>query len=247
MVTSEPTIEPRLSPHLRGHLLQFDRPSLVQLAASIGTRLLLTAILLEVMRLLAVKWLGAHVPLWILLPLMLLVALLAVPVVTGLKPSDIGLRPLRHWTTTEKSYFLQVLVLANVVFPLVLGARLRERLAESGAVATLLGVFLPYLCFGFYQEIVYRGLLQTAIVRRWGAFAGILVANVLYTFGPLHSQYFAYPLSKSAPMFGAIFAIGLFFGLVYHRSGNLWMVAVFHAIGNAYIVTSLAPMRPAAG
>ena len=38
------------------------------------------------------------------------------------------------------------------------------------------------------------------------------------------------------PIFAAIFAIGLFFGVLYKRSGNLWIVAVFHAIGNAYIV-----------
>ena len=34
-------------------------------------------------------------------------------------------------------------------------------------------------------------------------------------------------------MFAAIFAIGGFFALVFARSGNLWIVGVFHAIGNA--------------
>ena len=42
-------------------------------------------------------------------------------------------------------------------------------------------------------------------------------------------------------MYAAIFAIGLYFALVFHRSGNLWIVAIMHAIGNAYIVGSLAP------
>jgi membrane protease YdiL (CAAX protease family) len=40
-------------------------------------------------------------------------------------------------------------------------------------------------------------------------------------------------------MFAAVFAIGLFFGILFRRSGNLWMVAVIHGIGNAYIITSL--------
>jgi membrane protease YdiL (CAAX protease family) len=44
-------------------------------------------------------------------------------------------------------------------------------------------------------------------------------------------------------MFGAIFAIGVFFGIVFRRSGNLWIVAVIHGIGNAYIVGSLGPVR----
>lgn len=44
-------------------------------------------------------------------------------------------------------------------------------------------------------------------------------------------------------MFAAIFAIELFFGVSYLRSGNLWIVAIFHAIGNAYIVSSVGSLR----
>jgi membrane protease YdiL (CAAX protease family) len=44
-------------------------------------------------------------------------------------------------------------------------------------------------------------------------------------------------------MFASIFAIGLFFGVLFNRSGNLWIVAVLHGIGNAYIVLSLASGR----
>jgi membrane protease YdiL (CAAX protease family) len=83
-------------------------------------------------------------------------------------------------------------------------------------------------------------MLQSELVRRWGTFAGILVANILYTFGPLHWTYWS-PLN--VPMFAAIFAIGLFFGILFSRSGNLWIVAVMHGIGNAYIAGSLAPTR----
>ena len=81
-------------------------------------------------------------------------------------------------------------------------------------------------------------MVQLEVGRRWGAPAGILVANVLYTFGPLHWTYFSSLLPLAGPMFGSIFVVGLFFGLLFSRSGNLWIVTVFHAIGNAYIVTS---------
>jgi uncharacterized protein len=77
------------------------------------------------------------------------------------------------------------------------------------------------------------------VIRRWGPTVGILVANLLYTFGPLHWNYFSARASAAVPMFAAIFAIGLFFGLLYRRSGNLWIIGIFHAIGNAYIVWSL--------
>ena len=98
---------------------------------------------------------------------------------------------------------------------------------------------MPYLFFGFYQEVVYRGILQSELVRRWGALIGILSANLVYTFGPLHWYYFAAQASLAVPMFAGIFAIGLFFGVLFWRSGNLWIVAIIHGIGNAYIVGSL--------
>ncbi|MGQ0764184.1 MAG: CPBP family glutamic-type intramembrane protease [Gemmatimonadota bacterium] len=77
------------------------------------------------------------------------------------------------------------------------------------------------------------------IVRRWGAPVGILATNVLYTFGPLHWRYFASTASFAWPMFASIFIIGFCFGVTYVRSGNLWIVGIFHAIVNAYIVSAL--------
>lgn len=244
MDTGEPTGTPRrgLSPHLRGHFLLFDRPGTADHPTRAGARLLVVAALLEGVRLAAVRWLHPGVPLWVLLPALLGLALLAVPFIARLGLAQLGLRRWREWTTTEKSYFLQVIVIANVVFPIVLAAPLR-RVAESGLPPSFWTVFVPYLFFGFYQELVYRGMVQRELVRRWGAAAGIVIANVLFTFGPLHWNYFASRGSVAAPMFASIFVIGLFFGILYRRSGNLWIVAVFHAIGNAYIVWAVDAMR----
>jgi membrane protease YdiL (CAAX protease family) len=169
--------------------------------------------------------------------------LLLVRFVAGLKLRQIGLYPWREWTPVEKSYFIQLLVLANVVFPFVFASRLRLILAQPAALSIVWNLFVPYLFYGFYQEVVYRGILQSELVRRWGAFIGILIANVFYTFGPLHWYYFSSRSSVAIPMFAAIFAIGLFFGVLFRRSGNLWIVAIIHGIGNAYIVGSLSTTR----
>jgi membrane protease YdiL (CAAX protease family) len=107
--------------------------------------------------------------------------------------------------------------------------------SRAGAELTrdLGGVFVPYFFFGFNQDLVYRGLVQTELVRRWGVCVGVVVANLLYTFGPLHGNYYGTRAELAVPMFASIFLIGLFFGAPYHRSGNLWIVGCFHAIGNA--------------
>jgi CAAX protease family protein len=237
--TSVPRKRGWLSVLARGHFLLFDRRSAPLYDASTGIRLLLIAVGVEVLRIVVVRWLYPAVPLLILVLLLLVCALVLVRFVAPLKFSQIGLYRWSEWTPVEKSYFVQLLVIANVVFPLVFASRLRLILAQPTALTTVWTVFVPYLFFGFYQEVVYRGILQSELVRRWAAIVGVLIANVLYTFGPLHWNYYSARTSVAVPMFAAIFAIGLFFGVLFRRSGNLWIVAVIHGIGNAYIVTSL--------
>jgi uncharacterized protein len=232
-----------LSPHIRGHFFLFDPRPWPAYPSGAGVRLLLLAAVIEAVRIGAVKWLGSWVPLWLLVPLLLGLALWSVRRGAGLPLSDIGLIPWRAWSITEKSYFLQLLMIANIVFPLVLFTELHNLFEEPSPLWVLWSVFVPYLFFGFYQEVVYRGMVQLELVRRWGPIVGILVTNLIYTFGPLHSHYFASPPSVSVPMFTSIFLIGLFFGILFRRSGNLWIVAVSHAIGNSYIVGSLSAHR----
>jgi membrane protease YdiL (CAAX protease family) len=243
MAKSDASSSRGLGLHLRGHLLLFDKRPASRYDASAGARLLLIAVVVEALRLAVVKLFHPTLPLLILVLLPLACALLLVRFAGPLKLSQIGLYPLDEWHPVEKSYFVQLLVIANVVFPLVFAARLRLILAQPSALSTVWNMFVPYLFFGFYQEVVYRGILQSELVRRWGVFIGILIANVFYTFGPLHWYYFSARGSLAVPMFASIFAIGLFFGLLFRRSGNLWIVAVIHGIGNAYIVGSLPPAR----
>ena len=88
-----------------------------------------------------------------------------------------------------------------------------------------------------YQELLYRGLLQTELVRRWGTLTGILVSNLVFTFGPLHAYHFL--AAQRSPshlwIFAAIFSIGLLFAILYKRSGNLWIIGVMHGLGDWFI------------
>jgi CAAX amino terminal protease family. len=233
----------RLLIHLRGHVLLFDQRPASRYRASAGITLLFVVVVIEVLRLGVVRWFYPVVPLLILVPLLLGCALLLVRFVAGVRLSQIGFHPWQQWTGTEKSYFIQLLIIANVVFPLLFASRLQIIFAQSSAVRTVAYVLVPYFFFGFYQEVVYRGILQSELVRRWGGFVGILASNILYTFGPLHWYYFFSRTSLALPMFASIFAIGSFFSVLFKKSGNLWIVAIIHGVGNAYIVGSLGPTR----
>ena len=219
----------------RGHLFLFDKAAAPATHSySAGTRLLIYTLLLEALR---VAFNATPLPLSIRAPLYLALALLAIERGARVTWSDIGFRRWRDWNRTEKSYFVQVVIIASVVFGSVFAAGLKAQLGGPDAASVIGLVFVPLLCLGFYQEIVYRGMLQTELVRRCGPAAGILLANVLYTFSPGHYDYFSAPPAVAVPMFAAIFAMGLVFGVIYRRSGNLWIVAVMHALGNAFIVT----------
>jgi membrane protease YdiL (CAAX protease family) len=234
---SSPTRTGGLMAHLKGHALLFDSRTLVPFPSSAGVRLLLIFLLLEGLigpRLSLLSWLGLpRPPLWLQAPLLLGLGLILVRLLAGLKLSRIGLLPWRLWSTTEKSYFLQVIVLATVALSAISAQRL-QTIANDPTLRSQVGiVVITYLIWGFYQEVVYRGILQTELQRRWGPWPAILAANVLFTFGPLHFYHWAghAPL----PMFAAIFTIGLFFGALFWRSGNLWIVGVFHGIGDVFL------------
>src|SRR3977135_3890321 len=117
--------------HLQGHVLLFDQKPAPPYEASAGLRLLFVAVVLEATRLGVVRWFYPKVPLLILLPLLLGCALLAVRFGAGLRLSQIGFKPWRQWNAIEKSYFAQVLIIANVVFSLVFSAPLRGAFVYS--------------------------------------------------------------------------------------------------------------------
>jgi len=159
--------------------------------------------------------------------------LLLIRFVAGVELRQIGLYRWREWSMTERSYFVQVMVIANVVFALIFMRQLRYIAAHRALWGEAAVVVLTQLAWGFYQELMYRGVLQTALVKRLGPAAGIVITNLVFTFGPLHFYHFG--SASPWPTFAAIFAIGLFFSVLRWRSGNLWIVGFMHGLGNAYI------------
>jgi membrane protease YdiL (CAAX protease family) len=239
----------RLTSHLKGHILLFDVQPRPSYGSSAGVRLLLIFVLLEGIlgpRLWILSALKLPIiPASVRVPLLLIVVLLLIRYFAGLQLAGVGFKPWRNWSLSERSYFIQVIVLINGIFALLAAPRLQVLFADPEVERRAPLVFFTYLVWGFYQELMYRGILQTELVRRWGVWPGILVSNILFTFGPLHFYHLSErPLSRSMPMFAAIFAIGLFFGALFRRSGNLWLVGTFHGIGDAYLSGPVTLAQP---
>ena len=232
----------RLGPLLRGHLLLFDKRDALAYPAASGWVLLVVFVLFELAigpRLEHLSLLGIAVPVSaVRLPLQIVAVLLIVRLAGNLRWRDIGLLPFTRWTATEGLYFLQVALAAAAIFYFLF---LRDVPMVSGpmqAPLQLAGLIVfTQVLWGFYQELMYRGLLQTELTRRFGALWGALIANTAFTFGLLHFYYFHSAMTDmgKAIMFAMIFAIGLFFAFIFARTRNLWIVGVFHGIGNLFM------------
>jgi uncharacterized protein len=234
----------RIRPFWRGQLLLFDRPQAPTYSVTQGYELLAVILFLEVVArpLLraAARWLTIAERNWCsLLQVSLLTALVCGLVICFAKVplSQLGLRSWSCWSKTEKFYLLQIVPIASIIFSFFVYADLKALWARPNLWEIGLSIFVPKIIWGFYQEFLYRGLLQTELVRRWGPVVGILASNLIFTFGPLHAYHFRAARTNPSHLwiFAAIFAIGFFFALIFRRSGNLWIIGIMHGLGDWFI------------
>jgi membrane protease YdiL (CAAX protease family) len=80
------------------------------------------------------------------------------------------------------------------------------------------------LAVGLREELVYRGVLQRLLTRRWGLPAALVVSNVLFIF----YHFGAIPFTGYNVF--QFFAAGTILGLIYHRTNSLACVVILHAV-----------------
>ena len=226
----------RLNILLRGYLLLFEWRQAAAYTAATGAALLVVFCTLEYAvgpRTHILNMLGIDQP----APWQRVLALTALAVLgarlVGARFSDIGLLRPTQWTSTEVLYLAQAITIGVAILVVVNFDALRS--LPSMMWPTIALAYVTQLIWGFYQELIYRGILQTELVRTFGAVAGIVVANIAFTIGPLHFHELAGPAPDLAKeiMFGSIFAIGLIFGYLMHRTRNIVFVGLLHGIGDA--------------
>jgi membrane protease YdiL (CAAX protease family) len=235
----------RIPAILRGHLLLFERRAAPTYSAATGFALLAIFVGLEFVvgprgRLLT--WLGIEIPLtWERVAIFAGVTILAA-LLARAKPSDIGLISPGKWTATEGLYLAQIALAATAIFIAIYGSRLATLAGDQAALKAFAVLVGTQVLWGFYQELIYRGLLQTELVRRFGALAGIILADLAFTFGPLHFYEWSGsgPLSSKLILFGATFAIGALFGYIFLRTRNIVLIGILHGIGDAFANTPRA-------
>jgi len=110
----------------------------------------------------------------------------------------------------------------------------------------------PYLVVraGFTEEVLFRGCLQTAVVRQHGALSGIALTVAVFSAGHVvHVVRLRRSGVLEAVPWGAVATslltkvvpAALLLGLLWHSSGNLWACVLLHGwIDALYLRTAYA-------
>lgn len=234
-----------MNPWLRGQLFLFDGPRARAFTAVEGWRALAIFIAIEIIVRPLVfaadaRWVSSVNRDWLAvveLSLLTAIGLWLTVNFARIQLSQIGLRSWPNWSDSEKYYLVEIVPITVAVFSFFDFPSIQALWMHPNLWIFALVVIVQKGVWGFYQEFFYRALLQTELVRRWGVVPGILAGNLIFTFGPLHAYHFAAALRHPANLwiFAAIFAIGLFFGILYERSRNLWIVGGLHGLGDWFI------------
>lgn len=149
--------------------------------------------------------------------------------------SAIGL----EWKNKSLIYFGAGIVLVTVLKAISIGVSLLQGTARisslntaelfTGPVLKYLVLFLAWVMLnGFWQEIVFRGYLQTRCVERYGVVAGVLIATVYFVL--------VHFVDRTLDPLWVIVMIIMFIllGLMYHQTKSLYLVGAVHGMINYF-------------
>lgn len=163
----------------------------------------------------------------------ILIAILCISVIKigNIRLSQIGIDAWKNWDQKNKRIFFIVTPIVLIAFSLLFISNLKTLMNHSELYEIGFVIFLRVFLYGFYQELLYRGILQTELIKRWGFWIGTIISNLIFTFGPEHFHFY----TSTSIGFAVMFCLGLLFSIIFYRSKNLVSVGIWHGIGSIFI------------
>ncbi|MBR5799437.1 MAG: CPBP family intramembrane metalloprotease [Lachnospiraceae bacterium] len=96
------------------------------------------------------------------------------------------------------------------------------------------GIFFSGLGAGIVEEMVFRGIMMSAIEKRFNRKVAIIVPSVL--FGLVHILGMGFNLLSCVLVLVAGTMVGIMFSLIASETGSIWNSAIVHAIWNMIII-----------
>ena len=106
--------------------------------------------------------------------------------------------------------------------------------AEDATAVAAGAVFFFGAGTGIVEEAVFRGVLMTAVERRWNKTAAVLGPSL--AFALLHVLGRELSFAGILQLLAAGTAVGLLFSLVAYESGTVWCGAAMHAVWNMVMI-----------
>lgn len=107
---------------------------------------------------------------------------------------------------------------------------------DAGTKAALVtrGIFLAGLGAGVAEELLFRGLLMNAVIKKWGRTVGILAPSVL--FASLHIIGMNFSLASCIQVMVAGTMVGVMFSFIALEGRSVWNSAIVHGVWNMIII-----------
>ena len=143
-----------------------------------------------------------------------------------------------------------VWVVAGVLMPLLVigillltpGTWIQSWEQEHMDLSTILAVSTGSVCFfgfatGIVEEAVFRGVIMTALERKWNRRVAVLLPSM--AFGLLHVIGNDLDFISILQLFVAGTFVGILFSLVTYESGSIWCSSFMHGIWNIFMCTGI--------
>jgi membrane protease YdiL (CAAX protease family) len=128
--------------------------------------------------------------------------------------------------TVIMALYWQVVISAMGTNPQeVVTEHFEERFPDWYFAYMFLGSFIPV---GISEELIFRGFMLDRFLVKGPIFA-ILVSSFL--FSSLHLWYAGFGVT-GLPLYGAVFLLAVFWGIVYWKTRNVVGLAIFHGLNN---------------
>lgn len=94
---------------------------------------------------------------------------------------------------------------------------------EKTPANIMAGIFVVVIAAPLVEELLFRGLLQRALVSHLPVWGAIIISS--FAFSLVHGQLYAIP---------GLMSLSIAFGYIYHRTGSLRTNILLHIANNAF-------------
>ncbi|WP_232698976.1 CPBP family intramembrane glutamic endopeptidase [Brevibacillus daliensis] len=98
---------------------------------------------------------------------------------------------------------------------------------QHSMTAVVLSFFITGVFVPIAEEMMFRGVIQTRLVRVWGAFWGIILTSIWFAI-----------IHVDLVLFLPLLTIGLALGYMRHRFQSIWAPIILHCINNLVSVAN---------